>query len=364
MQDSPADETTSTDSESSPGGFGFLVLLLGVALFLAVAWFDSRKPSVPRLSPAGRAEAADICRKAREMSQVLTLENVAEAADQLDRCVERYPAWEETYLVLASLHRQTADRLKLPREAMQQAASAIHSLLELNPKHPAARAELALYKLLYDWDWTGAEAELQMALAGDPQNAEVRAWFARLLQVQGRLSAARVEVERALQKDQSRVLPLTIFAHQLTLEGNLTGARSFLQKQMTQLPGNSLLIYELAAVASEAGDHRQALDLLGEPGNEPQSLAWSGVFLAKLGETNQAMANLQKIKTLSRERYVSPFYPAIVCSALGRKREAFQHIGNAYTYRSPFIIGLKIDYPLKELAAEPRFRDMARRVGL
>jgi hypothetical protein len=72
---------------------------------------------------------------------------------------------------------------------------------------------------------------------------------------------------------------------------------------------------------------------------------------------------LDEMRGLSRQRYVPPEFIAIVYEGLGRRESALQWFEKAYSERSihSFILP---DPRLDRIRAEPRFRDLMRRMGL
>src|ERR1700674_178923 len=73
--------------------------------------------------------------------------------------------------------------------------------LQIEPSLAEARASLAYVKLYYDWDWRGAEEELQRAIAVNPNYATAHHWFSVLLTAQGRHDEALSEIGRAHELD-------------------------------------------------------------------------------------------------------------------------------------------------------------------
>ena len=74
-----------------------------------------------------------------------------------------------TYFLMAS----TTIRRPLPiDEATRLAREAAQRALVLDEGNGEARAVLGRLKMVYDWDWAGAEVELARAVASDPQSAD------------------------------------------------------------------------------------------------------------------------------------------------------------------------------------------------
>jgi hypothetical protein len=76
------------------------------------------------------------------------------------------------------------------------------------------------------------------------------------------------------------------------------------------------------------------------------------------------MKLLEQLQVMSRDRYISPADFALIYIGLGDLDRAFEQVERAVEHRSTFI-ALMNSVPLAEpLRSDPRYRDVARRVGL
>lgn len=106
-----------------------------------------------------------------------------------------------TYLLMAS----TTIRRPLPiDEAMPLARDAAHRALVLDENNGEARAVLGRLKMIYEWDWPGAEAELARAVALAPQSADAAMGLGLLLMATGRHDEAVAAFTRARRLDPLR----------------------------------------------------------------------------------------------------------------------------------------------------------------
>jgi serine/threonine-protein kinase len=96
----------------------------------------------------------------------------------------------------------------------------------------------------------------------------------------------------------------------------------------------------------------------------PRSIAYLGYAQARLDDRGKALKALDQLRTLSKQKYVSPAFFAIVYTGLGQKEQALQWLEKAYEERSRYIPLLKTGSIWEPLSADPRFIDLTRRVGL
>lgn len=99
-------------------------------------------------------------------------------------------------------------------------------------------------------------------------------------------------------------------------------------------------------------------------GGRPGITAALGHAFAVAGKKPEAVAILDELNTLSRNRYVSPASIATIYAGLGDPDRAFEWLEKAYQERSAYMVRLKTDPKLDRIRADPRFRDLVRRVGL
>ena len=70
------------------------------------------------------------------------------------------------------------------------------------------------------------------------------------------------------------------------------------------------------------------------------------------------------MKGRSKQRYVSPYFIAIIYAGLGEKDEAFKRLEEAYQERFDLLVYLKVEPKLDSLRSDPRFANLMRRAGL
>ena len=89
-----------------------------------------------------------------------------------------------------------------------------------------------------------------------------------------------------------------------------------------------------------------------------------GYAYAASGKGGEAKKAIDELKQSSKQRYVSPYYIALIHTGLGEKDLAFEWLENGYKERSDLLIYLKVDSRLDSLRSDARFAELVRRVGL
>jgi tetratricopeptide (TPR) repeat protein len=121
------------------------------------------------------------------------------------------------------------------------------------------------------------------------------------------------------------------------------------------------LAYEQQGNFSEAMTEFQTARTLED---NPYVIAALGHALAASGDRDRSRAVLAELKTLSAERYVSPFHFAIVHGGLGENDRALEWLEKACQDRSAWLVFFKSHTYLDSVRHERRFRQLLRSIGL
>ena len=72
---------------------------------------------------------------------------------------------------------------------------------------------------------------------------------------------------------------------------------------------------------------------------------------------------LKDLEKRAQQEKFNPLDPAVVCSALGNRDEAFRWLEEAYENRVQGLVYLKVNPEFDSLRSDPRLADLARRIG-
>jgi hypothetical protein len=90
-----------------------------------------------------------------------------------------------------------------------------------------------------------------------------------------------------------------------------------------------------------------------------------GFFYGTWGRAARARQYLGRMEELERRRFVDPLPIAIVHATLGDEERTLERLEQAYRTRSPtlfFVGNFPRFYSIEQLASNPRFQDLCRRV--
>jgi tetratricopeptide (TPR) repeat protein len=120
--------------------------------------------------------------------------------------------------------------------------------------------------------------------------------------------------------------------------------------------------YDEAISAEREALSLDRVEALGEPA-PPLVLAEIGYVYGKLGRAADARAVLRRLDALRPQMFVDPYLVAIVYHGLGDGARTLEFLEQAYAERSGFLVGLTEEPKWDDLRANPRFRDLVKKVG-
>jgi eukaryotic-like serine/threonine-protein kinase len=256
-----------------------------------------------------------------------------------------------------------------PDEAMTLAKRFAEDALAQNPNLAEARAARGCVRAVYEWDWSGAEADFRQALAANPQYPPAYQWYAvNCLMPLGRFPEARARLQQARELD-----PLS------PVIGATLGLLAYLERRYDEAAGHyrevlelderfPLAHYFLGQALTEQGKYQEAVARLNQAGatggRSAEVLAALARAEAMAGRTEQAEALLGELKAMAGTKYVSTVLLAQVHLALGHRTEALESLEQGLRARSVEMIWLGVRRTFDTLRNEPRFIALLREIGL
>jgi len=252
-----------------------------------------------------------------------------------------------------------------PGEAFPRALAAAQQALEIDPTLADAHASRSIVRMIYEWDWRGAQEGFEHALELDPSCQTARLWYGDLMLALGDGSAALKQLRLALDRDPvSRTVNRTL-GRALLFEREFDRAIDQFRRTL-ELDPNFPRLHALIALAylRKAMPESALPELLQEQSlhSTPWSLAALGHAWGEIGEEGKARAILRQLDVLSRSTFVSPCHRAIVYAGMGWRDDAFSWLEKACGERNAWLIFLRSDPYLESLRPDPRFDLLVGRI--
>jgi DNA-binding winged helix-turn-helix (wHTH) protein/TolB-like protein/Tfp pilus assembly protein PilF len=293
-----------------------------------------------------------------------TTEGFSKAIEYLNKSIEIDPNFAYAYLGLSYAYHDASESHMPPHEAMTKAKYYAERALKMDETMAQAHYQLAWTKMLYEWDWAGAESGFKRALDLNPNNAHAHFGYGTFLSLMGRREEALRELEQAKDINPIDIIGSNILYRVGEYDRAITEANKALELTPRRISSLQWLAmcYEYKGMYSEA---LVAFDRARQVEDTPELRAFQAHTYALMGNQNQALKVIDELKEISqRERYVSPFYIAVIYVGLGDHDQTLAWLEKAFQDKSFWIVTLKANPQFDRLRADPRFQGLLKRAGL
>src|SRR5947208_1903450 len=315
-------------------------------------------------------EAYNLYLKGRFFWNKFDEDGLRKSIDYFKQAIAIDPDYALAYTGLANTYNvQGAMGFVPPAQTWLKAKAAAEKAIALDDTLANSHQALGALKLLYEWDWPGAERELKRAIDLDPNDAGPHELYAYGYQATWQPGKALSEMRRAQELAPLSLIINTDLASALYFQGNYKDAISVYRKTEEMDPHfPPPPLFVLAQMYEQMGEPDQAIaecqKALSVFGRNPAILSVLGYVYAVSGRRREAQNIVAEIESLWKRRYFSPVDIALVYAGLGNKDEAFAWLTKAYEARDPQLIWIKVEPEIEGLHSDPRFAELLRRVGL
>ena len=255
------------------------------------------------------------------------------------------------------------------REAAAGWKEAAERAVELDDTLAEAHGQLAQAMTWVDWDWEGAEAEYQRAIALNPSYAEARVFYSHFLTAMGRAEEAAPQIERALELD-----PLVAFNHamhgvQLTFADRDEDAYGAFQEAFRMNPNLGFAGGQIASLLARQGRYEEALDATREfhAGRGNTAAVDALTQGAAEGGFEGAMLRLAEVQAARPDATrIRPFNMAVGFANAGQADQTFEWLERAIEARDHDMVYLAVNpaFRTEVVRGDPRFNALLRRMNL
>jgi serine/threonine protein kinase len=316
-------------------------------------------------------EAYELYLKGRYSWNKRTPSDMATAISYFNQAIAKDPSYAMAYSGLADIYVLLPLYGGTPSEDSPKANAAARRALELDPTLAHPHAVLGLYEMEYDRDLAGGEAEFKKSLELDPDDATAHQWYAEeIAYVGGREREALAEISRAQRLDPlSEVISLSA-GHVPIYARRYDEAIVVCKKLANENPRFAIAHYclylaywgkrmypqvieEWKAYGRLSGD-RNVSDFAAALEQGFRSGGWKGALTK----------GIEILQAQRKTGYSSAYWIAVLYADLGDKDQAFQWLNTAYEEHDLFLIRFRTNFALDPLRSDPRFAELARKVGL
>jgi TolB-like protein/DNA-binding winged helix-turn-helix (wHTH) protein len=289
--------------------------------------------------------------------------DIEKSGELFQQAIQYDPTYAPGYSGLGNYYGLRAGDGSIPvKEGWRQSEEASRKALALDSGLAEAHCALASKMIFYDWDWPGAEREIQRGLELDTHYAELHNLYSHLLAYTGRFDQSIAEARRAAELD-----PM--------------GERFAVQRALRFSRRYDLFLTEVAVVFAQ------------DPARIHKERAW--VYKAKkqhaeeVSETDQELriegcvpcadrlsqAYLQtgypgwlreKLKQLNQDSKgnAMTFEHAELYAAMGNTDMSMQYLNQGYREHTAQLLRLQVNPAYDDMRTDPRFQELIHRIGL
>jgi len=269
---------------------------------------------------------------------------------------------------LADLHRLRGSMYYHLPQRDWEAQSRAHAsrAIELDPNLAEGHASLGLI-LWDDYDFAGAQRELELAVSLNPSFAWARMWYASVLGGQGRAEEALREISLAAQLDPLSTLVLYQRATFLTFLRRLAEAEAEVER-LGEVENRGLLYHNARfALVAARRDMPAALKELEQieellP-NRPEIIAGKANYYALTGDAARARQLLQSVEGLP-DGIRPDAQIATAYAYLGDLDATFRRLEIAVDSRRMAVGFFRLEPSLARIRDDPRFLDLLKKMNL
>ena len=285
------------------------------------------------------------------------------AAKSYERATQLDPSYALAWVELSRVRNWQANAGLIPgEEGHRRAREAVERALALNPNLAEAHAQLGRIKQQVDFDWAGADASIQRAIAlepGNPENVRAAAFSAAML---GRFDEALPLARRAIELDPLNAGSWENLGEIELLSGKLDKAEADIKKALELSPD----VWPGPGILSEIyvmqGRPQDALPEIERVQSAYFREYLYAVTYAALGREKQSDAALKEL--IAKNGMQWAYQVAEVYAFRNQPDEAFEWLDRAYAQRDSGLIGTKVDPLLKSLHEDPRYAALLKKLNL
>jgi serine/threonine-protein kinase len=314
-------------------------------------------------------EAYQLYLKGRYQWNRRTADSLRQAIEFYKQAVEKDPNYglgyaglAETYILLPQYS------VASPNDTMPQAKAMANKALAIDDSLVEAHTVLADYLALYEFDRVAAEKEFRRATDLNPNYATAHQWMSTDLYIPvKRFDEATAQIQLAQNLDPLSPIIGCNAGDMMLYARRYDDAFAQYKRVLATEPNFQFAHFELGLVLQVKGMYQEAIAEFRkglELGYDSQNTGFLAFSLARSGQKDEAMKLLESLKKESAEHYVQSYSVAVAYLGLGNKDEALTWLEKDAAEHSTQITVYAVDPTLDDLRAEPRFKDILKRLNL
>jgi len=316
------------------------------------------------------SEAYDLYLKGQFFFRKTSEPDLLKSIDFYQQAIALDPNYALAYVGISNSYAALGGVLgfRSPGETFPNAKEAAVKALQLDASLADAHHALAYCKLTHEWNWTEAEQELKTALELNPNYSFAHGTYGTVLQSRGLFEAALEERKLARKFDPLSPMTVANVGYPLYYARRFDDAIDAYRESLKLDPDFSWTHLWIGQAYVQKHMYKEALAEITEAvrlsNGDIRMRATLGHAYAVSGNRKEAEKVLAELQSLSKERYVSPYFIAVIYVGLAEDDQALAWLEKAYGERHPYLLLMKVEPVFDRLRTNARFIDLQKRVGL
>ena len=318
--------------------------------------------------PTENTEAYQLYLKGRYFWNKRTGADLKRSIDYFHQAIEKDPNYALAYAGLADAYGLLSGYgAASPKDSLPQAKAAAKKALELDDTLAEAHASLGQTLFAYDFNFAEANREFRRAIELNPNYATAHQWYGQSgLAPLGQFDNAIAEMKRALELDPLSVIINADLGSVLSSAQRYDAAIEQLRKTVEMDPRfyyahwNLGVTLEVKGLVEQAiAEYKKAIAL----DDDPLSPGLLAHVYAKVGQKDKALEIQERLREVSKQRYVTPYIFAMIHLGLGQKDQAIDFLEKTYDDRDGYNLAfIKVDPFFDPLRGNPRFEALVAKI--
>ena len=292
-------------------------------------------------------------------------ESLAAAIEFFQKALDIEPGFARAYAGLVGTHTQSALHSASPTQAtrhLRLAKEAAVKAVTLDDTLAEAHSGLGWIRM-HEWDWAGAQEEMERALELDPNSVEALSVHAHLLVFMGRFDKGIASQKRVIQLSPGTSFHIMRLSYYFYLAGLYRDSIEQANRVQEEFPNEENRWEWTADSYAKIGRYPEAVALCdGSPHTGAPASLRCARALEQSGQPEKADTLRNALLEREKERNTRPTRMAMIHAALDDSDSAMDWLNEAYQERSIALHELKVFPEYDTLRVDPRFQDLMLRL--
>jgi TolB-like protein/Tfp pilus assembly protein PilF len=253
-------------------------------------------------------------------------------------------------------------------EAFSQAKAAAQKALSLDPSSAEAYNSLAFATYRQDWDFNRADQYFRKAIDLNPNYAVAHQWYGEFLGDMRRFDQSIAELQKARELDPLSAMVGCDLAEGYQHAGRIEEAEAEFKRVQNLypdfVPAHVYLVGLYSKLSNFAAAESEAQDYFKLTGEDTPLQMVRIQREAATGSMDKARRNVSFLLNGKSGLRFSSYQKAQIFFASGQKEAGYAALEEAYHEKSWWLVTMLVDPGFDSVQQEPRFRGVAKRVGL